>query len=101
LEETLSEHEVLADAPATVVEEEVETRAAADEAPAVVNPDPPAAKKPRLESLEKTTPKTMPAASAMTASAAEVEATAEALKKTLAPPKRFKKKSILVKKISL
>jgi hypothetical protein len=79
---------------------EVEAGATANEAPAVVNPNPPVAKKPRLESAEKTAPKTMRAASAMTASAAEVEAAAEALKKTLAPPKKFKKKSVLVKKIS-
>jgi hypothetical protein len=98
-EETVSEHEVLADAPATHTVEE-EAGASANEAPAVVDPDPPAGGGPKLEAAKRAAPEDVRAASAVTLTAAGSEANAEGLQGTKPPPKRIKIKSYLVKKIN-
>jgi hypothetical protein len=95
----VSEHEVLADAPATHTVEE-EARASVNEAPAVVNPDPPAGRGPELEASEKAAPEDVPAASTVTLAVAGSKANAEGLQETQPPPKRIKIKSYLVKKIN-
>jgi hypothetical protein len=99
-EETVSDHEALATTPTTSTGEGGAARNVPDEVPAVVNPDLPAVKKPVLESIEEEAPEGEPAASAMAACSAEGEARGEAPEKTQAPRKKFRIKSVLVKKIS-
>jgi NAD(P)H-hydrate repair Nnr-like enzyme with NAD(P)H-hydrate dehydratase domain len=89
----LSEREVLAGTPATEVEEEVATRGGTNDAPAVVDPDPTAMVEPRLG------PTTEPATPVVTPNEAEVEAVAETLQEIKAPPKKFRKKQVVVRKM--
>jgi hypothetical protein len=91
-ETTVSEREVPAGTPATDVEEEVATGGDVSGVPAGADPDPTAMMEPRPASV------TEPAAPAVPPKDAEVKAVAEALQEIKAPPRKYRRIQVAVRK---
>jgi hypothetical protein len=98
-EETLSERGVPADAPAADTEEEVGDGAVVDEASIVDDPVPPTPKEPVPEPSKNVAPGGERTTSPMAAIVTEAGADSGVLRKTQGSAKKFKKKSVIVKKI--
>jgi hypothetical protein len=99
-EETLSERGVLTDTPAADTEEEMGDGAIADEAPIMDDPVPPTSKEPVPEPSKNVAPGGERTTSPVAAITTEAKAESGVLGKTQGSSKKFKKRSVVVKKIT-